>query len=624
MLLDLLRFLMSRARSRAGARGLSGSGGPEACNERGIELASAGRHEEALDAFDSALALKPDYPEALVNRGNALEDLQRPRAALASYDLAIGLRPDVAGFHINRGNALRAVGDVPGAIESYSRAAVLDPASAGALYSLGEAQLESGRFEAAVDSFGRAMLVDPGLPNLYGMWLHARMMVCSWDGIEEHFTGLCERLGRSDGVSPPFPLVAMPVGAGLQRRAAETWVRERYAAPPLPEAFEPPSANRRIRIGYFSADFHLHATAHLMARLFELHDRSRFEITAFSFGPVVRDEMRARLVRAIENFVDVSAMSDAEVAMEARRRGIDIAIDLKGYCKDSRTGIFAHRAAPVQAGYLGYPGTMGASFIDYLLADETLIPEALQHHYSEKIVYLPDCYQANDSKRPVAERIPSKEEAGLPSSGFVFCCFNNNFKIVPEVFDCWMRILGQVEGSVLWLLEDSPLAARNLRKEARARGVDPDRLAFARRMALPDHLARHALADLFLDTVPCNAHTTASDALWAGLPVLTCVGETFAGRVAASLLNAVGLPELVTQSLGEYERQAVALARSPVALGSFRERLEANRLVTPLFDTRRFTRNIESAYAAMHARHTDGLRPANMRPGEGGSREQRL
>jgi predicted O-linked N-acetylglucosamine transferase (SPINDLY family) len=359
-----------------------------------------------------------------------------------------------------------------------------------------------------------------------------------------------------------------------------------------------------------------------MAELFEQHDKSRFELTAFSFGPDKQDAMRGRVSAAFEKFIDVRSVSDVDVAMQARSLGLDIALDLKGFCQDSRTGIFALRAAPVQVNYLGYPGTMGAEYIDYLIADATLIPEEHQRHYSEKIVYLPHCYQANDTKRPISDKAVTRQGMGLPQAGFVFCCFNNNFKIVPGVFDCWMRILKQVEGSVLWLLEDNAKAADNLRREAEARGVNRARLVFARRLPLPEHLARHRLADLFLDTLPCNAHTTASDALWAGLPVLTSIGETFAGRVAASLLSGVLLPELAARTLEDYERLAVDLATNPGRLAEVRHRLAGNRLTAPLFDIQLFTRHIEAAYVAMFERYRANLPPAHIhvqagsRPGE--------
>jgi predicted O-linked N-acetylglucosamine transferase (SPINDLY family) len=302
-------------------------------------------------------------------------------------------------------------------------------------------------------------------------------------------------------------------------------------------------------------------------------------------------------------------LSDDEVARRIRQNEIDILVDLKGFTRDARTGIFAHRPAPIQVNYLGYPGTMGGNFIDYIIADQTLIPLLHQQDYSEKIVYLPNSYQVNDRKRAISEKAFSREELGLPHDGFVFCCFNNSYKISPEVFDCWMGIIKNVKGSVLWLLEISEPATCNLRMEAKARGIDPDRLVFAKKLPAPDHLARHRLADLSLDTLPYNAHTTASDALWAGLPVLTQIGETFAGRVAASLLNAIGLHELIATTARQYEEIAIELAINPEKLAAIKTKLANNRLSTPLFDTQLFTRHIENAYEAMYERHRMRMPP---------------
>ncbi|HMH18234.1 MAG TPA: hypothetical protein VK572_08810, partial [Burkholderiales bacterium] len=405
------------------------------------------------------------------------------------------------------------------------------------------------------------------------------------------------REGRS--IVDPFAFLVACQELDEQKLCAE-----HYLADALPEGLPVPYRSGRvrhdkIRVAYLSSDFHEHATAQLAAGLFELHDRSRFETIGVSFSPDDGSEMRKRVSGSFGRFSDVRAMSDAEVAHLLRELEVDIAVDLKGYTKGSRPGILAHRSAPIQVSYLGYPGTMGAGFIDYILADEFILPPQHQGFYTEKAVYLPGSYQVNDSKKRIAERAPTRAEAGLPQEGFVFCCFNISYKIQPPMFDIWMRLLCLAPGSVLWLLRDNALAEENLRKEARARGVEPHRLVFASRMKLDEHLARHRLADLFLDTLPYNAHTTASDALWAGLPVLTCAGGAFAGRVAGSLLHAVGLPELVTQSLEEYEALALTLASEPPRLGEIRRKLERNRATAPLFDTDRFRRHLESAYTTM-------------------------
>jgi predicted O-linked N-acetylglucosamine transferase (SPINDLY family) len=349
-----------------------------------------------------------------------------------------------------------------------------------------------------------------------------------------------------------------------------------------------------------------------MAELFERHDKSKFELIAFSFGPETNDEMQIRVSQAFDHFINVASLSDLEVALLSRELGIDIAIDLKGVTQDYRLSIFSYRAAPIQVSYLGYPGTLGVDYIDYLIADKTLIPKQSQQHYSEKIVYLPNSYQVNDRHRAIAPTQFTKQELGLPEDAFVFCCFNNNFKITPDIFDSWIRILKAVDSSVLWLLQDNPTVALNLQKEAAQRGLDPARLVFAGRMDLPEHLARHNAADLFLDTTPCNAHTTASDALWAGLPLLTCMGETFASRVAASLLNAIGLPELVTETQADYEALAIDLAKTPAKLKALKEKLERNRLTTPLFDSELFTKHLEASYMQMYERYQADMKPEHI------------
>jgi predicted O-linked N-acetylglucosamine transferase (SPINDLY family) len=393
------------------------------------------------------------------------------------------------------------------------------------------------------------------------------------------------------------------------RNAAEIWVRARHPSiHSLPEIARRPRRDK-IRVGYFSSDFRDHALSHLMAEMFERHDRSRFEVTAFSFAPPSQTEIQQRLRAAFDRFVDVWDLLDKDVTALARNAEIDIAVDLNGFTTGSRTDIFAMRAAPIQVSYMGYAGTMGADYIDYLIADETVIPVPHQRHYTEKIGYMPDTYFVRDTRQHPPSSVSSRSEAGLPEQGFVFCCFNNNQKIRPDIFDEWMRILKRVPNSVLWLLEDNEIAADNLRKESESRGVDSKRLVFAKRTAVPAHLARHRLADLFLDTLPFNGHTTASDALWMGLPVLTRIGETFAGRVAASLLFAAGLPELITQTPEAYETLAVEIATNPAKLGAIKRKLADNRLATAVFDVSLFTRHMEAAYVAMVSRYQAGLPP---------------
>lgn len=616
-------------------------------NGRGNALRELGRPDQALRSYDEALRLAPASPQALTSRGNTLRELGRLVDAVASYDAAIRLRPDHVSAHSNRGVTLHDLRRFEDALASHDEAIRLNPAVAEAWNNRGLTLLDLGRADAAlgsfdeairlradyanahsnrgltleqlqrpvdaVESYGRAVALRPDDGFLYGTWLHARMRLCDWDGIDTAVAGLLARIEQGLPATPPFAVLAITDSAAVQRRAAEIAVAARHPA----RLDLPPAGLRseggRIRIGYFSADYHEHATAYLMAELFERHDRERFELVAFSFGPDRQDAMRRRLVASFDRFIDVRDKSDTEVALLSRSLGIDIAVDLKGFTQGHRLGIFACRAAPVQVSYLGYPGTLGARYMDYLVADEVVVPVAHAQYYAEKIAWLPGSYQVNDRQRVIADRSFSRVELGLPADGFVFCCFNNNFKITPATFDAWMRILARVEGSVLWLLEDNPVAADNLRRAASARGMDADRLVFARRMPLAEHLARHRAADLFLDTLPCNAHTTASDALWAGLPVLTCPGQALASRVAASLLAATDLSDLIAATPAEYEALAIDLASDPERLGRMRARLEHNRLTSALFDTPRFARHLEAAYTRMVERCRAGLAPGHIR-----------
>jgi predicted O-linked N-acetylglucosamine transferase (SPINDLY family) len=436
------------------------------------------------------------------------------------------------------------------------------------------------------------------------------MNLCAWSDLAADVERLTAGIEAGAAVSAPFPVVALLDSAPLQLKAAQIWVRERFPRQPVLGEIPRHPARDKIRVGYFSADFHAHPVARLLAELIERHDRSRYEVTAFSFGPDTQDDMRQRMEKAFDRFIDVREQSDTQIALLSRSLGIDIAVDLGGHTANSRTAIFALRAAPLQINYLGYAGTMGADYMDYLIADRTTIPPAQRAHYAEKIVHLAACFLPHDSTRAIADTAYTRADLGLPHAGFVYCCFNNNYKITPAVFDDWMRILRRTDDSVLWLSQNSPLAAANLRREAARRGVGAERLIFADRMAsLPEHLARHRAADLFLDTRPYNAHATAQDALWAGLPVLTLIGATFAGRVAASLLEAVELPELITTTAGQYEDVAVALAAEPQRLADIKRRLADHRRTAPLFDTASFTRHLEAAYSLMHARYQADLPP---------------
>ena len=532
--------------------------------------------DEALADCDQAIALKPDYADAFNNRGVVLADLEHYDEAVASYNQAIALKPDYADAFNNRGNALA----------------------------------ELKQFDEALASYSQAVLLAPNHKFAFGGLVGCAMKVCDWNRWDELSRELRRHVTERKSCVSPLVLLGYNDDAALHLTCAQNYVLDRFNAIPQRLGSRTIWRNDKIRVAYLSSDFRRHPVAYLVAELFERHDRSRFEVIGVSFGPDDGSDMRSRLAAGFDQFIDVRMQSDQDVARLINDLQVDIAVDLNGHTQYGRLGSLAFRPAPIQVTYLGFPGTTGTDFIDYIIADAIVLPFDQQPYYTEHIVHLPDCYQVNDRKRMIASRTPTREEFSLPAQGIVFCCFNNAWKITPLIFDVWMRLLRKVAGSVLWLRRDSEHAEQNLCKEAAARGIDPARLVFAD--PLPhhsDHLARHCLADLFLDTLPYNAHTTASDALWAGLPVLTCRGKAFAGRVAASLLTAAGLPELLTDSLEEYEALALRLATDPLLRSGLRERLRKNRLECSLFDTDRFCRNIEAAYTTMWELWQRGERP---------------
>ena len=574
---------------------------------RGNVLLELKRPEDALVSYDQAIALKSDFAQAFSNRGNALLDLRRREDALASYDRAITIKPDFAQAFSNRGNALLDLGRPEDALANYEQAIAFNPNSAEVYNNRANALRDLGRSGDSLTSYVQALAIDPNNSSAFAGFAHAALLCCDWKK-QNWAAQLIDQKVNGDNIDPSV-MLGYPIDHKILIGLARNYIRSRIPLRRTPLYQRAPRHHNRIRVAYLSGDFRVHATAHLIAELFEVHDRVRFEIIGVSHGKNDRSSMRSRLERAFDKFHDVSNVSDADTAKLLQHAEIDIAVDLNGYTRGGRPEIFAFRPAPVQVNYLGYPGTLGADFIDYIIADPIVLPFDQQIYYTEKIVHLADCYQVNDRKRAIASVSPTRKAEGLPEVGFVFCCFNNNYKITQEFFDIWMRLLMQVPGSVLWLLRDNETAQHNLRREAAARGIAPTRLVFAERLAPDQHLARHSLADLFLDTLPYNAHTTGSDALFAGLPMVTCMGETFPGRVAASLLRAIGLPNLVTTSALEYEQLAQRLANTPSELGLLRTRLRQNRLMFPLFNTDRFVRQIEAAYVRMWERSQSGLLP---------------
>ena len=560
------------------------------------------RPAEALAGFDRALVMRKEAPAAWNNRGTALRQLQRLDEALASYDRALALAPGHINALTNRAIALFDLRRLDDALAAADRALTVQPFFAEALYIRGNILRDLGRITEALTSYEQTLATNPAHRHALNGMAQTAAILCDWPRVSALTPQLEEAVATGRALIQPFVLMGYTDDAALLRRCAEHYVH--HVAPAQTPLWDGTRyGHDRIRLAYLSADFHQHPTAQLMAELFERHDRSRFEVTAIAFGPDDGSAMRTRLVKAFDRFEDVRGQSDLEVARWIRAQEIDIAIDLNGHTHGARPGIFAHRPAPVQVNYLVYPGTTGANFMTHVVADHVVLPADQQIYFSEKIVHLPDCYQANDTTR-LLDKAPSRANLGLPElagssagDGFVFCCFNNGWKITQPVFDIWMRLLAGVPNSVLWLL-DSP-ASDNLRKHAAVRGIDPARVVFAPKLPPEQHLARHRLADLFLDTLPYNAHTTASDALWADVPVVTQIGKAFAGRVAASLLKAIGLPELVTTTPHAYEELALEMARNPALLKATRDKLTRNRATTPLYDSPRFIADIEALYESV-------------------------
>jgi len=568
------------------------------------------RYENSLACAEHALQLNPDLADAWNNRGNALHGLKRYSEALVCYEKALHLKPDLVDAWTNRGSSFYNLAYYEEALTHHEKAIQLKPDFAAAWRNKALVLNDLKRFDEAVAHYQQALSLDPSIDWAHGYLLHTKMRICDWSNFSSSLEKLSSEVEAGNKSTAPFILLALTDNGLLHKKCSEIYCKSFHPFEPELGPISKRIKKNKICIGYFSADFRDHAVSRLIAELFELHDKNKFEIIAFSFSFSDEDksQIRLRLKQAFDKFIDVSNMSDLEVTKLSRELGVDIAVDLGGFTTHSRTDVFAYRAAPIQVSYLGYLGTMGSNFIDYLVSDFKIIENSMIDYYSEKIIRIPS-YQVNDRKKPIASKEFSRQELGLPENGFIFCCFNNNFKILPTTFESWMRILKSVENSVLWLFEDNIFSAVNLKNEAKNQGVNPKRIIFANRLTNEEHLARHIYADLFLDTYPYNAHTTASDALWAGLPVLTLIGQSFASRVAASLLYAIGLPELVTTTQSEYESLAINLATDTKKLANIKKILSKNRLNTPLFDTPLFTRHIENAYCQIYERHQANLSP---------------
>lgn len=566
-----------------------------------------GEHALALAAYDRVLARQPRRLDSLYNRGLALLRLHRPADALAAFDAVLQQTPDDAAAHVGRGNALLDLRRLKAAEQAYRDALRQQPEDPETLHNLGVVLQELRRPDEAAAAFEQVARLAPGFLQVDGKLLHARMLACDWHDHGALLARIEAGLARGEALADPFVYQGVSQRPDLQQVCARL-AAARHAQPAERHlgSARRPQAGQRLRVGYVSGEFRQQATSVLMAELFECRDRQHVELIAFDNGWDDGSALRRRVLGAFDEVVPIAPLPDLEAARAVHRRDIDVLVDLNGYFGLARPGLFAWRPAPIQVNYLGFPGTTGAAWMDYILADRWVIPPGDERHYTEQVVRLPGCYQPNDSQRRAPPCLLSRSDAGLPDDGFVFCCFNNTYKITPAAFAVWMSLLRQVEGGVLWLLGDNRAAEDNLRRSAVTHGVAPQRLVFASRAELPQHLARHALADLFLDTLPCNAHTTASDALCAGLPLLTCTGPTFSGRVAASLLHAIGLDELIAADLAAYERQALRLATHPRELAALRARVAAASNAS-LFGSRELSRHLEVAFQHMVDRLRRGL-----------------
>jgi protein O-GlcNAc transferase len=592
---------------------------PEAYKNMGNAFQRQGRTADAIYCYRKALELKPDYAEAYANMGSAFQDQGDSREAMSCYRKALELKPDYAEAHCSMGNVFQYLRNLDEAVSCYQKAIDLEPDFAEAYYNMGMAFQDMSQLDEAIACYEKAIKIKPDFPQAYGQLFHQLQRTCAWQALE----GLSARLDQLTGEAPALgtrppetPFISLTRHADPSRNfeIATSWSSEiarAVNASQIELSFEHPrSSETKIVVGYLSSDFRNHPVAHLMLSLFRLHDRNTFKVFCYSYGMDDGSDCRKRIQQDCDKFIDLRNLSYAEAAQRIYKDHVHILVDLNGHTGGNRLEISAFRPAPVQASYLGFPGTTGADFFDYIITDSIVTPEADAIHYREKFVYMPHCYMINDNRQRLSSQNLKKPDVGLPKESFVFCTFHNTYKIEPGMFDVWMKILRQVPTSVLWFRQVSKSAEKNLRQEARERGVTPERLIFSRKIPLKEeHLARLSLADLALDTRVYNGHATTSDALWAGVPVITLQGRHFASRASSSILMAIGLSELITHSLGEYERLAIRLARNPNELRMIRETLARNRLTEPLFDTQRFVGNLEAAYKEMWEIYLAGQRP---------------
>jgi len=578
----------------------------------GVTFAFKREPEAALDFIEKSLKLDSKNWLAHSNKGNLLKELNKPEAALKSFEKAISLQPNYAEAYNNIGNLYQDLNQPEVAIKSFEKAIRLQSNYAQAYSNLGNVLVKLKFLESALAAYEKAMQYGDTNGLILSSYINCKMQLCEWSGMEELISNL-HNINRNKNIFKflPFCLLSICDDPYLIKKVTQEYIETSNPSKSDLGDLPQPIRHEKIRVGYYSPDFRNHPVSYLLAGVFESHNKEKFELIGFSMGTQVADEMRIRLEPCFSQIIDISSKSDLEVAKLSRELNIDIAVDLCGLTHGARPSIFAYRAAPIQIGYLGYLGTLSAGYMDYIIADQVLIPNDLQNCYSEKIIYLPS-YQANDDKRKISDRAFIREDLGLPNKGFVFCCFNAAYKITPSIFNSWIRILENVPESVLFLYVDNESAKNNLLERLELAGLDKNRLVFGGALSYADYLARYRVADLFLDTSPYNAGTTASDALWAGLPVITFMGSSFSSRMGASLLNALDMSELIAASQEEYEYLAIRLARDSTKMAEIKRKLVANRLTTSLFNTKQFTKNLESAYLTVYERYQNGFSPENL------------
>jgi len=565
-------------------------------------------YAKASHCFKKVVELAPQSPKSHQNLGMFYQSIGKFNEALQCFQRAVNCDANYALAYNSAGNVLMKVGQRDTAQQYFVKALQLNPQLADAYSNMANAFFLKGQLQAAAQGYAKAYSLDPSLKSALANQYHCLAMMCDWSQLDD-FKRVADTLGIEGEVVSPFTLLQLEDAPERQLVRSSRLVMVNFGHGTQWQRPPPTKRPSKLRIGYFSADFQDHATLSLIMGLLRQHDHDKFEIHGFSYGLVKEGRSLDQAKGYFKSFSHVERESDDAIAELARKKKIDIAIDLKGHTRLGRLGFFARRIAPVQINYLGNPGTIGADFIEYMIVDKVTVPETHKQYLSEKPIYLPHCYQPNDDQRSIPETTTTRADFGLPDNGFVFCSFNNTYKTSPREFDIWMRLLKRVDRSVLWLFKGNDYAGENLRKEAQKRGVDPDRLIFAERLSQSEHLARHKHGDLLLDTFNVNAHTTASDALWAGLPLVTLPGEQFAARVAASILSAANLPELIAKDEADYEAIALDLALHPEKIMALKQKLQEQIKTCPLFDTVTYTRDIEAAFEAAYDRYLKGLEP---------------